>query len=75
MLKYKEKIKRLWITNLNGDSKTVKFRKTESCEIDSAVFNWFSSVRTKNIPVSGLLIQEQARKVVETLGIVEFKSM
>lgn len=74
VLKCKEEIKRLWISNANEDSKTVKFRKTESCEIDSAVFNWFSSIRARNIPVSGLLIQEQARKVAESLGIAEFKA-
>ena len=39
VLKHKKEIKRLWVTNLNKVSKTVKFRKTESFEIDSAEFN------------------------------------
>ena len=52
----------------------LKFKKTELLEIDTAVFNWLSSIRAQNILVTGLLIQEQTRKVAESLGVAKFKT-
>lgn len=73
LLKEKDEIRKQWITNANENSKN-KFRKTETSEIDEAVMRWFRSVRAKNIPVSGVLLQEKAREVGQSLGIETFKA-
>lgn len=74
VLQEKEEIRKLWITNSNENSKTVKFRRTEASEIDKVVFNWFSVIRGKDIPVSGVLLQEKAKEVAESLGLQNFKA-
>ena len=74
VLKCRQEINRLWFTNSNEDFKAVKFKKTESCKVNSVVFNQFSSIRAKNIPVSELLTPEQSRKVAKSLDIAEFKA-
>ncbi|GBN61852.1 Tigger transposable element-derived protein 6, partial [Araneus ventricosus] len=35
---------------------------------------WFRSARAKNIPVSGVLLQEKARELGESLGLETFKA-
>ena len=66
VLKFKEEIKRLRILKL--------WNLGDLCEIDSDEFNRLSSIRAKNISISGLLIQQQARNDAESLGIAEFKA-
>jgi hypothetical protein len=50
----------------------VKVRKTEYTAIDNAVWGWFLEARTKNIPVSGKLIQEKALCISMSLGVDDF---
>jgi transposase len=38
-------------------------------KIDEEVFSWFVKQRSKNIPISGPLIQEKAREISEMIGI------
>jgi hypothetical protein len=47
----------------------VKVRKTEYTAIDDAVWGWFLDARTKDIPVTGKLIQEKALCVSMSLGV------
>lgn len=42
--------------------------------LDKAVFKWFMSARSNNIPVSGLVLQEKASDLAKTLGIDDFKA-
>ena len=44
------------MNNFNENLKSVKFRKTEGLDIDLITFQWFCSIRTKDILVSGPLI-------------------
>ncbi|GBM21567.1 Major centromere autoantigen B [Araneus ventricosus] len=67
LLKDKEGIRKMWILNL-------KFRKTETSKIDEVLMKWFHSARAKNIPVSGVLLQENVREVGKGLGLETFKA-
>ncbi|GBO27310.1 hypothetical protein AVEN_216412-1 [Araneus ventricosus] len=73
ILKDKEGIRKMWVLNSNENLKHVKFRNTETSEIDEVLMQWFRSARAKNIPVSGVLLQEKAREVGESLGLETFK--
>ncbi|GBM73955.1 hypothetical protein AVEN_29617-1 [Araneus ventricosus] len=61
----------MWILNSNEN---LKFRKTETSEIDEVLMKWFRSARAKNIPVSDVLLQEKAREVGESLRLETFKA-
>ncbi|GBM41458.1 hypothetical protein AVEN_130927-1 [Araneus ventricosus] len=74
LLKDKDEIRKMWMVNSNENSKNLKFRKTETSEIDEVVIKWFRSARTKNIPINGVLLQEKAREVGRTLGLDTFKA-
>ena len=74
LLKEKEEIRKMWVLNSNENLKNLKFRKTETSEIDEVLMKWFRSARAKNIPVSGVLLQEKAREVGESLGLETFKA-
>ncbi|GBN33588.1 hypothetical protein AVEN_63590-1 [Araneus ventricosus] len=41
----------------------MKFRNTETSEIDEVLMKWFRSARAKNIPLGGVLLQEKAREI------------
>ncbi|GBN76303.1 hypothetical protein AVEN_232952-1 [Araneus ventricosus] len=64
----------MWMVNSNENSKNLKFRKTETSEIDEVVIKWFRSAREKSIPISSVLLQEKAREVGRTLGLDRFKA-
>lgn len=74
LLKNKEGIQKMWVLNSNENLKNLKFRKTETSEIDEVLMKWIRSARAKNIPVSGVLLQEKAREVAESLGLETFKA-
>ncbi|GBN70212.1 hypothetical protein AVEN_271437-1 [Araneus ventricosus] len=71
LLKDKEGIRKMWVLNSNEN---LKFRKTETSEIDEVLMKWFRSARAKNIPVSGVLFQEKTRELGESLGLETFKA-
>ena len=55
-----------------SNKKYTKVRKTGYKEIDEVVWEWFTRARTKNIPVTGKLIQERAIMYASELGIDQF---
>ncbi|GBM73643.1 hypothetical protein AVEN_195936-1 [Araneus ventricosus] len=61
----------MWVLNSNEN---LKFRNTERSEIDEVLMKWFRPARAKNIPVSGVLLQEKARELGESLGLETFKA-
>ncbi|GBN90921.1 hypothetical protein AVEN_239316-1 [Araneus ventricosus] len=71
LLKNKERIRKMWVLN---SKENLKFRKTETSEIDEVLMKWFRSARAKNNPVSGILLQEKAREVGESLELETFKA-
>ncbi|GBM53759.1 Tigger transposable element-derived protein 4 [Araneus ventricosus] len=72
LLKDKKGIRKMWV--LNSNERNLKFRKTETSEIDEVLMKWLRSARAKNIPVSGVFLQEKAREVGESLGLETFKT-
>ncbi|GBM18149.1 Tigger transposable element-derived protein 4 [Araneus ventricosus] len=75
LLKDKEGIQKMWVLNSNENLKKWKFRKTETSEIDEVLMKWLRSACAKNIPVSGVLLQEKAREIGESLGLETFKTL
>ena len=54
-----------------------KFRFGNACRYDrlnDLVWSWFSSIRAKNLPISGPIIQEKASKFAVDLGLTDFKA-
>nr|XP_015922101.2 uncharacterized protein LOC107450690 isoform X9 [Parasteatoda tepidariorum] len=74
VLKDREEITKLWITNSNKYSKNVKFRKNGSCEMDRLVHDWLCSMKARNISVNGASLREKAKTVSECLGLQDFKA-
>ena len=69
IIRDKDSIMALW---RSGDGrptqKTVKIRKITYPEVDKLVWDWYCLARSKNISVSGRMIQQQARKYSLKLG-------
>ncbi|KAL7306910.1 hypothetical protein TKK_0001069 [Trichogramma kaykai] len=66
ILKEKNDLLKLYAQNSNLTAKK-KFKKTGGVTIDSLTYEWFCKARAHNIPVSGVLIQEKARKIAVEL--------
>ena len=65
-LKNKDKIRDEWIKG-NGQMKR-KAKKTGDEEINEIVMEWFASAWTKNLTLSGSMLQSEALKVAKELG-------
>ena len=48
--------------------------RLNSNELEASVWSWFKTARSKKIPISGPMIQEQARKVADRLSLIDFKA-
>ena len=68
ILQRKEEYKCDFQTNANKGVKR-KLQDESGQKIDEEVFSWFVKQRSKNIPVSGPLIQEKAREISEAIGM------
>lgn len=68
ILQRKEQYKTDFQTNANKGIKR-KLQDESEQKIDEEVFSWFVKQRSKNIPISGPLIQEKAREVSEVIGM------
>ena len=70
MLKAKADIKEDWLKS-NGPTKRNP-RKTGKDELNQYVYEWFVSARSKNILISGPILQVQARKIAKVFGKSDF---
>ncbi|XP_013774244.1 tigger transposable element-derived protein 6-like [Limulus polyphemus] len=50
------------------------WRKTANHELNEQVFEWFCNARSKNIPITGKLIQEKAVMLSVELGLDDFSA-
>lgn len=74
ILKDKEKLKEEWLRGERlGDSKR-KIRKTGNEAVNSVVYEWFLNARSRNIPISGPILQEKAKMIAQRLNIDSFKA-
>ena len=58
----------------NLEKKYAKVRKTGNEDLNFTMFEWFCKVRSRNIPVTGKLIQEKARGLAAECGMRDFKA-
>lgn len=73
ILKRKAEIMGAYGSNCNLAAKRMCYHNSQS-DIDELTWRWFQGVRSKNTPVSGPLIQEQARIYAEQLHKDDFKA-
>uniref|UniRef100_A0A914XFN0 HTH CENPB-type domain-containing protein n=1 Tax=Plectus sambesii TaxID=2011161 RepID=A0A914XFN0_9BILA len=57
----------------NGNTSRKRLRKGNYEEVDEAVTVWFHQMRAKNAVISGLMIQEEAKKFAQKLDIPDFE--
>ncbi|XP_060855630.1 tigger transposable element-derived protein 4-like [Metopolophium dirhodum] len=72
-IKNKDKLMEQWVSCKNsGKSKRVVSVGYEQVERD--LYRWFINCRSKSLPISGPIIQTEATKLAEKLGISDFKA-
>ena len=71
-LRDKRKLLDKFATNGNAASKRARMCRFQN--IDSAMLEWFRMARSKNIPVSGPMLQAKAVAVAEKMQLENFKA-
>jgi hypothetical protein len=72
-IKNKDKLMEQWVSCKNsGKSKRVVSVRFEQVEQD--LYRWFINCRSKSLPISGPILQTEATKLAEKLGISDFKA-
>ncbi len=56
----KGEIMKQWNKNIGTERKYMKKRKCQCGDMNDNVWEWFTIARSKNIPITGKLIQENA---------------
>ena len=64
-----------WTRGDAGDSKIPKRMKTQFSDLNDQVWEWFCDARSRKVPVSGVLIQEQALRLSVLLDMPEFTAL
>lgn len=72
ILKNKKKIIEHFQNGGNAKRKVMTTRTSKFEVINEQVFDWFTSARSRNIPLSGPLIKEKAKALCEEAGIQDF---
>ena len=73
ILKETQKIVRAYEEGSYSD-KRKKMRQSDYPDLNKALSQWFRTIRTSNVPLSGPLLQEKARYFAEQLGYENFKA-
>lgn len=72
ILKEKNAIRKEWE---DFKFRGVKRLRTEKFpDINEALLEWFKTARTKNIPISGALMQEKALEIADAIGVKDFQA-
>ena len=73
ILKNRETILEEYESNATPASRK-RHRHASLEDVDQAMYKWFCLARQRSVPVSGPMIQEEARLVAEKMGHLEFKA-
>ncbi len=66
ILKNKEEILKNFEANVSSSLKTSRGAKHE--DVDIMLLNWFQRARSKNMPITGPMLQEKAMQIANALG-------
>ncbi|XP_044597489.1 tigger transposable element-derived protein 6-like [Cotesia glomerata] len=69
----KDLILKMWNNNCSGDRKR-KLRKTEFEGVNLGVLKFFELCRSKDVPVSGVMLKKKSLEIAKMLGINEFRA-
>ena len=58
----------------NKNAHCKRARLSQLKNVDEATYEWYQKVRSKNIPVTGPMLQEKAKRANEELGDATFKA-
>lgn len=58
----------------NAPASRKRHRGTEFSDVNDAMYRWYSLARQRNVPVSGPMLQEEARVVAVQMGHHQFKA-
>ena len=58
--------------NANKNALAKRVRASQTQNIDEATYEWYQKARIKDIPVTGPMLQEKAKRASEELGDSEF---
>ena len=72
ILKKKEDILREYEANAPASRK--RHRGTEFSDVNEAMYTWYTLARERNVPVSGPMLQEEARIIAEQMDHHQFKA-
>ena len=72
ILKKKDEIQAEFEANAPESRK--RHRGTQFDEVNEVVYKWYTLARQRNVPVSGPMLQEEARYIAEKLGYGNFKA-
>ena len=58
----------------NAPASRKRHRGTEFSDVNEAMYRWYSLARQRNVPVSGPMLQEEARVIAVQMGHHQFKA-
>jgi hypothetical protein len=70
--KDREQIKKQFLDGSNLQQKYIKRRKTGYEDLNQFVWEWYSAARSKNIPLTGKMLQEKAIMLSLEMGLDDF---
>ena len=56
------------------NSSRKKLKKRDNKDLNEAVFTWFKTARSNNIPVNGIIIKEKALSLARSLELTDFRA-
>lgn len=74
ILKNKESIKQEFLSGAGNSNAKRKLRQTGNEDINKILLEWFLDARTRNLPISGPILQTQAKIIAKRLQKNDFKA-